>query len=555
MKKTIAILMLLGQIFHVEGMKNPEEIWNHERIQNVLTNFYASGREVPTEEEVEAYNMLYQLRAQQVPDVLYKMSCTKQGNEKYEQDLVNHLNLDPEITEIRYVNAESYQLPEELSNLLKSNAPLTELFAKRCTFENDEIKKEVLGLIDEGCKQSKIFYDVMVCYLAILASDFYYSTGNKTFSRSTSEHSRCFREDGTIQLRKEDSGYMLSAFGRTLLNDLNIYLVLLSKLYILFHECGHGISTFFNELPYTSFDLKTGSDILSNMDEESQWYWNLIANFVPTSANEKKIAEILDLVNFGKFSGKLGEIEKALRDSLDRLAYGNTRVTTIQRDEDGNLSAEETHIVNDLGDHVKINTIPFIKMSDGSLDDGEFDEGCLWNGQERYICRDKNGDIIGEKVMSKDGVESFIYYKNGALSVKLDHDKLRAARDEWISRVKNKFSQPSFRTQMLFNGPAEVWQILGIAPVKQRDGKVILYINELSDFALYTSLGIPFRSDHQGSYSIEKLLFGISPFTYNEKIENLFDSLFHLHGTSLEEYRSKLDAWLNSHPEQKNIAH
>lgn len=554
MKKTIAILMLLGQIVHVEGMKNPEEIWSHEKIQKEITA-YIKGGFIPTAKAEYVFEMLHKRRAQQMPYILYEMSCTKQGNEKYERDLIKHLNLDPEMTEIRYANAESYQLPEEFSNLLKSDTPLTELFAKECTFENDEIKEEVLGLIDEGCKQSKIFRDVMVCYLATRTSDFYYSTKNKTFSRSTSEHSRCLYEDGTVQLREKDSGYMLSAFGGTPLNDLNVYLVSLGKLYILFHECGHGISAFFNELPYAYLNLKEGSDILSDMEEESQWYWNLIANFVPTSANEKKIEEILDLVNFGKFSGKLGEIEKALRDSLDRLAYGNTRVTAIQRDEDGNLSAEETHIVNDLGDHVQINTIPFIKMSDGSLDEGEFDKGCLWNGQERYICRDKNSNIIGEKVISKDGVESFVYYKKGELSVELNFDCLYAARNEWINRIKDKFSQASFRTQMLFNHSAEVWQILGIAPVKQRDGKVILYINELSDFALNASLGIPLRTDHSGSYSVEKLLFSISPFTYNEKIENLFDSLFHLHGTSLEEYRSKLDAWLNSHPEQKNIAH
>lgn len=97
---------------------------------------------------------------------------------------------------------------------------------------------------------------------------------------------------------------------------------------------------------------------------------------------------------------------------------------------------------------------------------------------------------------------------------------------------------PAERVVKWMRSMAEVWQILGLAYVETNDGG-ILYINELSDLALNLHLGNPIRLDHEGDIDYSNISVN-HEIVFKERVQKLFDVLFRIHSSSLDEYLLKL---------------
>lgn len=104
-------------------------------------------------------------------------------------------------------------------------------------------------------------------------------------------------------------------------------------------------------------------------------------------------------------------------------------------------------------------------------------------------------------------------------------------------RVTDKFASLVYRTNWLMDTMEEAWQILGLSYIESGDRR-ILYINELSDFALYSKMRYPLRADHWGISNLgdtpEELFV---TYKFNPEV---YDALLRIHASSLEQYSLRL---------------
>jgi hypothetical protein len=123
--------------------------------------------------------------------------------------------------------------------------------------------------------------------------------------------------------------------------------------------------------------------------------------------------------------------------------------------------------------------------------------------------------------------------------------------DTFINFLENQISSPEKITAALFGKSLEVFQILGVALLRHNDENVLL-INLLSDFALYTGMGIPVRASHvvgmdcddvnpslRNEYMLMQNCSNGSLATYRMNFE-LYGALLAMHGTSMQQYVMKL---------------
>ncbi|MDR0632499.1 MAG: hypothetical protein LBF54_04715 [Holosporaceae bacterium] len=90
---------------------------------------------------------------------------------------------------------------------------------------------------------------------------------------------------------------------------------------------------------------------------------------------------------------------------------------------------------------------------------------------------------------------------------------------------------------LLLHKEGEIFQIKGLFAVKH-GGRKILYVNSLSDFALYSQMGLPIRSDHLSAYDfISQILSQIFIFSMNFEFHG---AMLAVHGDSMESYWLRL---------------
>lgn len=118
--------------------------------------------------------------------------------------------------------------------------------------------------------------------------------------------------------------------------------------------------------------------------------------------------------------------------------------------------------------------------------------------------------------------------------------------DNILDLLRSNLTNPVFLVKFSLENSAETWQILGVFFNKYNENNT-LYINKISDFALYCNLGLPIRSDHLsyldlGKHSkrkedsanyLKKLL------KYDLPLEQ-YGALMEFHGISIQAYVLKL---------------
>ena len=192
-----------------------------------------------------------------------------------------------------------------------------------------------------------------------------------------------------------------------------------------------------------------------------------------------------------------------------------------------------------------------------------FSTANLWMGMDRTIkilpkLVDIKADIdVFDQIQSylleelSQDMETLQYLKNKLKTKETDLDKIL---DSWRSNLTN----PVFMSEFSLDNSCEAWQIFGVFFSSYNNGSSFidtLYINKMSDFALYIDLGMPIRCDHFGFIETvdlkeelddnkkEKQEFIGDDFKemleYTLPLES-YGSLMEFHGTSMQAYVLKL---------------
>lgn len=199
-----------------------------------------------------------------------------------------HLENGNKPTEVRFVNAESmiksYKLPRDKEQaflkLLGSESSLMNDFNEYFSFENEKLRNDVLTSVEIGCAKSKIFRDLMVCYLALSQSNLLLSPdGNSKVAFKRSDRSHCDINSGNVYLSGKAIGFRSYFKGDNACTLESPYIFGMANPIerTLFHECGHAVGKNFNKLSYSVSDSDSYGTCVD--------YYNIISNFLPTSLN------------------------------------------------------------------------------------------------------------------------------------------------------------------------------------------------------------------------------------------------------------------------------
>lgn len=517
---------------------------------------------------------------------LKKYSYHRTEYEKHTEKLIHLLSLDQKgkPVEVRFVNAEniirSFQLPEWKENmfldLLHSKKSLKDIFKESCLCPDKRLERELLDIIDNESNRSQIFRDVMICLFAISQSNLLPKNAKKiAFEKIKGIESFCaVNEDGIIQLGNAEEIYIRSVFKGMYgfsLESSNIFGIRLPKKFVLFHESGHGISPFFNELPineeimpYENHNLK----LQEVMNPQSKSNYNIVHKISPTEIDNKNFDDVLSGIISEKKDNVPTQDNKhlftqLLKEIIDLFTYGNKEYS-VTRNENGEITNEKIVKKNYFGEvtyeettnykitrkerkHVEIDFSEPYSPSFRQGIEHEYCKGKVKKTIQRKTYLNENNEITKEKIIEKDETgkvtwEGIIEYKKTetSKSIKVDSDTLKNSINLGKSILKKYASSPEIRSELTFSGISEVWQILGLSCVENKD-KSILYVNELSDFALYSSIGFPIRFDHCGGANTDNsALFYPSYIKVGNINWELYDTLFKLHGSNLNEYLGKL---------------
>jgi hypothetical protein len=103
-------------------------------------------------------------------------------------------------------------------------------------------------------------------------------------------------------------------------------------------------------------------------------------------------------------------------------------------------------------------------------------------------------------------------------------------------------------TRYLFVDAVIIFQMIGLA-LLSHNGSNTLFVNSLSNFALMLDLGMPIRCDSRGccpdpttAEDHYKFLYPQKPLVQHSMNTDFYEALMSVHGSSMEEYRSKLSA-------------
>jgi hypothetical protein len=115
-----------------------------------------------------------------------------------------------------------------------------------------------------------------------------------------------------------------------------------------------------------------------------------------------------------------------------------------------------------------------------------------------------------------------------------------------LDLLRYNLTNPVFLAKFSLENSAELWQILGVF-FNKYNGNNTLYINKMSDFALYCDLGLPIRSDHLGYLGLGKdsrrkedpAKYLTKLLEYSLPLEQ-YGALMELHGISMQAYILKL---------------
>lgn len=124
-----------------------------------------------------------------------------------------------------------------------------------------------------------------------------------------------------------------------------------------------------------------------------------------------------------------------------------------------------------------------------------------------------------------------IHNKHIIESIKLSG---RVHSDNEIIETMTTSRLEEFIAEIVLSNSTEVFQMFGLM-LLECNNKNTLYINLLSDFALFTELGLPIRCYHcsnEGAYQYEQAL-ELCP-------NNIYGALFNIYGNSIEQYVLKL---------------
>ena len=118
--------------------------------------------------------------------------------------------------------------------------------------------------------------------------------------------------------------------------------------------------------------------------------------------------------------------------------------------------------------------------------------------------------------------------------------------DNILDLLRSNLTNPVFMAKFSLGDSAESWQILGVF-FNKYNGNNTLYINKMSDFALYCDLGLPIRSDHWFYLGLGKdsrrkedtAKYLAKLLKYSLPLEQ-YGALMELHGISMQAYILKL---------------
>ncbi len=112
-----------------------------------------------------------------------------------------------------------------------------------------------------------------------------------------------------------------------------------------------------------------------------------------------------------------------------------------------------------------------------------------------------------------------------------------------LSKMQANISNKVDQAKLSFHNNMEFWQIIGLTLVKPNlyNTSKAIFINKLSDFALYIDLGLPIRHDHLG-YTYKELTDSDIDY-YNNSSIFLFDIPYEAYGTMMEIYNSSWDQY------------
>jgi len=146
------------------------------------------------------------------------------------------------------------------------------------------------------------------------------------------------------------------------------------------------------------------------------------------------------------------------------------------------------------------------------------------------------------KILKKNMIQAFSLRnkitgeKGGVLRFLVYYLKNLFKKDEEINglldSLKSNLDNPYFLTKLFMDNSTEVWQIFGIF----YNGDT-LYINKMSDFALYCNLGLPIRKDHIIFYNRNSKVFCLDK---RSLPYDVYSALMEINGTTMDAYLQKI---------------
>lgn len=575
MKKVIIGLILFTQTCVSEGMKEGIKLYSEcGRIPRIISSLREMATNSGNESEIKRLKLLLknekEALVEKLSAELKKCSYTPTENKENIEKLLHLLSLDngKEPVEVRFVNTESIIQSLKLSSeekckflrLLQSRESLRNIFEEICSFEDDNLKEEVLKEIEECCSHSEIFRNKMICFLASSKAD--QSLGYSKMRIKRGRINSYYWLGKSIQ--REEEVYVRSMFKGTNsfpLEGLDIFGVQLSKKWILFHECGHAIAPVFNWLPFNILNAYDSYVLDYPEDEQSYLYYDVASKMLPISFDTKKIDEKLSSIATKIKTGAkprpadpMGFDCFTYQTLLDNtnFIYGSEK-KSIERNDEGEITAEVITRTNPLGEVTikKTKNYEKINKEDEEIDIlkvvknfNNFQIHHLSN-RNKMGCYPiyKDGKIINEAVTVTSHGERIwsgvVHYKYIGETTETHIDELDRIVNLSKEQIIKKMSSPAFIAQMMLNSPGEIWQIIGLACVKSKNGTT-LYINELSDFVLSLNLGTPIRADHLGGLTENRMAIFAPTYAKFRLNFELYDALFKIYGSSLNEYLDKL---------------